>query len=310
MFDRSTVLERSEQIDRSLAFPQVCDSVLAALRRKQSGPIHAIRTFLPTWNKACRGEGGGQGLGLGWHVMLAGLTGAGKTLLALNLVAEALRAGTNVLYFSLEMTRDELLTRLRPIVTGCEVTQLEPGLYFQPDKAEASDREILGLPGKLFTNDEPIWELKDIREAMAYFAEHEGVSLFVVDYAQLVVPSGADARLFEAMQTVSSQLRFMSRKLGVVTVVLSQLNRVTTRERNTAPTVDGLFGSAMFGFDADQVLVLNYAKSERLPMERLENTELLILKNRHGPQLAIPVQLNTGTLRFTEIEADPQSWSP
>lgn len=50
--------------------------------------------------------------------------------------------------------------------------------------------------------------------------------------------------------------------------------------------------------------------SEGLLTERLENTELLILKNRHGPQIPIPVQLNTGTLRFTEIETDDRrDWS-
>lgn len=298
---RAAIMERSRQIDISLSFPPVGDVLLRELRRRQAKPPETVETPFPSWNRACRGEGGGRGLAAGWYVLVAGLTGAGKTLLALNLVASALRQGVNVLYFSLEMSWEQLVTRLRPIIAGGEVTHTEWGAYFDPEQAKAADDAILELPGTLYVNTEPIWKLEDIRDAMEYAHRADGVRLFVVDYAQLVEPSGSDRALFEAMASISSQLRFMAQHLRVVTVALSQLNRAATRERKAPPTIDGLFGSARFGFDADQVLALDYSTLERDAERRLENTQILLLKNRHGPQVTIPIQFNYGTLQAREL---------
>jgi len=52
-------------------------------------PVDAIATPLPMWNQQCRDEGGGVGLALGWHVIVAGSTGHGKSIMALNMAAEA-----------------------------------------------------------------------------------------------------------------------------------------------------------------------------------------------------------------------------
>ena len=266
-----------------------------------------MKTSLLKWNRACRGEGGGLGLAHGWYVIVAGLTGTGKTLLALNLVATALKSGVSVLFVSLEMSWEQLATRLRPIVSGIEVSHLEWGPYFKPKEAETADRRILELPGALYVNTEAVWRLPDIRHALEHHAER-GVRLVILDYAQLIAPDGSDRKLFEAMSEISSQLRFEAKRLGIVCVVLSQLNRSATRERLSPPTIDGLFGSSRFGFDADQVLALDYSKRERDPIRRTERTRLLLLKNRHGPALvgesAISVEFDFANFQISEVEVD------
>ena len=296
------LIERENSVIEA-GFEPVSASRLAALRERQQKETPVVQTFLPRWNRACRGEGGGLGLAYGWYVLLAGLTGTGKTLLALNLVATALTSGVSILFVSLEMSWEQLVTRLRPIVSGVEVSHLEWGPYFRPEKAEAADRAILEQPGALYFNTEAIWRLKDIRHALEHHAER-GVRLVILDYAQLVAPDGSDRKLFEAMSEISSQLRYEAKRLGVVCVVLSQLNRSATRERQSPPTIDGLFGSSRFGFDADQVLALDYSKRDRDPLRRAERTRLLLLKNRHGPALtgesAVDSTLDFATFRVTE----------
>lgn len=305
--------QTTEQLQRELRatgkFAPVNPIALDDLRRKQKEGTEALRTFLPSWNRACRDEGGGRGLAFGWYVLMSGLTGAGKTLLALNLIAEALRQGEHVLLFSLEMSWSQVVTRLRSIVTGEDVTTLEWGGRFDPDRARAADQELLDLPGTLYLNREPIWELEDVGAVMDVYRRKHDVRLFVVDYVQLVSPSGRDSALFEAMSEVSSTLRYQARNVGAVTVALSQLNRASTRERKVSPTVDGLFGSSRFGFDADQVLALDFSRTEDEEVARQEKTWLTMLKNRHGPAVDVPVLLDKRNLRFREAaEGEEELW--
>lgn len=281
----------------ALAFRQVDGRLLEQVRESQAAPPEYVPTPWPTLNSACRGEGGGHGIGLGWYWIVAGLTGAGKTLVSLNLVDTAMRRGVNVLYVSLEMSAPQLVTRLRAIAAGEDIVSLEWGSRFNGDLAADADRTILDRPGKLFLNTEPIYELADIREVVSVHAQQFGVRLVVVDYAQLVTPAGRDSDLFAKMAEVSAQLRFEAQRSRVVCLALSQLNR---RDRSEI-SLDALFGSSRFGFDADLVLGLSYSR-DRNAITRTAATELKVLKNRHGPAPDIPVEFDYRTFRVREIE--------
>lgn len=309
------IRERSEQLDRQLEPPndrlvRVSDNLLQRLRWQQEDGAETVPTYLESWNRACRDEGGGQGLALGWYVVVAGLTGAGKTLVGLNLAAEALRTGENVLYFSLEMSWQQLCSRLRAITAGTDITEVEWGPHRSEEAAREADRELLNLPGDLYLNIEPIWKLNDVLEVLEVHRNQCDVTLAVVDYAQLVSPAGADRKLFEKMSHISSQLRYAAQKFDVVTVALSQLNRSSTADRGRKPTVDGLFGSSRFGFDADQVAVLDYSRREKDEVHRIERTWINLVKNRHGPAVEIPVALEKKNLRIREAKPHEESEWP
>ena len=114
-------------------------AVLDQLNKQKLEPITAIPTPLAKWSKHCRDEGGGVGLALGWHVVIAGATGVGKSLLALNIAAEAIRNGRRVGYISLEMSEQQTATRFQSIVSGINIKRLEHGEEFQIEKSnEAS----------------------------------------------------------------------------------------------------------------------------------------------------------------------------
>lgn len=298
-----------EEGDPNEAFTSINDLLLSGLRQRQLEGVPVVPTFLDTWNRVSRGQGAGEGLAAGWYAMIAGLTGAGKTLVALNLVARALEEGHGVLFFSLEMDPDTLCTRLRSIVSGVDITRVEPGDKYSLEDARDADQQILDLPGTCYLNEEPIWRLEDIRKVMAFHRKTADVSLVVVDYAQLVEPSGNDRELFQAMSHISAQLRHAAKKLDLVTVALSQLNRSSTADRSRKPTIDGLYGSSRFGFDADQVLVLDYSRRDREDRHRTERTWLNLVKNRHGPATEIPVEFDYSTLQVREARPHEEgSW--
>lgn len=300
---KRSVAAQSRAIDLSTEFYPLNEKVLGDFRRRMEGyPEPAVPTFLPTWNSLCQAEGG-IGLGSGWFVIVAGHTGAGKTFLALNLTTAALAAGIDVLYVSLEMSFKQLVVRLRPIVTGKDIIHYERGNGYDSKMAKEADEAIAGLPGTVHVNQRSIANLGDVALLLEHFRK-QGVRLAIVDYAQLLEVGTADKSLFDRMSAISSTLRFEAQRQGITVVAISQMNRATTRERKAPPTLDGLFGSSRLGQDADQVVALDYSSLRVQPMERRWTSKLLVLKNRHGPQGAIPIEFSSATFRMSEVTAE------
>ena len=77
----------------SATFSGLTGMVLRHINKVKLDPVDAVPTPLPGWNNHCRDEGGGVGIARGWHVVVAGNTGLGKSLLSLNLAAGAIKHG-------------------------------------------------------------------------------------------------------------------------------------------------------------------------------------------------------------------------
>lgn len=273
--------------------------IFEGMMEKASQPVDAMPTMWTTWNRACRMYGGGQGLARGWHVVAAGGAGAGKSLIALNMTAEALRNGHSVGWVSLEMSREQLLLRLLGIATGRKLRDLEPGASFDPGAFTAAsysfmDRmEVSG--SHLWMAERPSRDLPSVVQMMRR-AVDAGCRLVIVDYGQLV--SVAGAKLDEAMRQVSAAVQNVSYRHDVNTLLLSQLNRSTTSDKGAPPTIFGLAGSSAIENDADQILLIDQsAKSEDLYGK---NFNILLDKNRHGPSASIAVRMDTLTLQLLE----------
>ena len=282
---------------------------LSFLRARQAAEPDAVPTFLPSWNSCCRGEGAGIGLARGWTVIIAGATGAGKTLLALNLTHAALKAGERVLYLTLEMSWEQLVTRLRAIATGLDVRRVEWGDEFSDTDAKRADSALLDLPGHLYFNRLPVWKLDDVSELMRLYATERGVRFFIVDYLQLVSPGGTE-RIYEGVTKVSQQLRFAAQSLDAVCVSVSQFNRATSANRSERPVVQGLLGGSSIENDASQVLLLDHTRRKRDDYRRTEHGYLLLSKNRHGPQGELRVEYDYRTLRVREAMPDEEDEWP
>jgi len=274
---------------------EVFDSMLAKARR----PVDAMPTMWPSWNRACRMYGGGIGLARGWHVVAGGAAGSGKSLIALNLTATALRAGHSVGWVSLEMSREQLLLRLLGIATGKKLRDLEPGPSFAPDRFEAARDELLErmalADARLWMAERPTRDLATV-ERLLREAIDAGCRLVILDYAQLV--SVAGAKLDDAMRQVSAMVQGLAYRHDVTSLLLSQLNRSTTSDRENAVSMHGLAGSSAIENDADQVLLIN--ANTKQDSVHGKTFDVLLDKNRHGPLATVPVELQTQTLQMVE----------
>lgn len=273
--------------------------------RRQQEPPDAVPTPLPAWNRHCRDAGGGIGLAKGWYALIAGATGHGKSLLALNMGAHAIREGTTVAFISLEMSTQQLATRLYAMLTETDVRRIERGPGFDPATAEqVTERvaEIRGQSGARFlTNREPVFALSDVQKLMRRFREDHGAALFIIDYLQLI-SAADDQEMYRAVTRISRGVREFAARLGVVVVGLSQFNRSTSSNRDAPPLVQGLIGSSSLENDADQVLMLDHTRYAR--EDHLGRTWAILGKNRHGSTGEIPIEWHYRTLTVREARDD------
>src|SRR6202030_3518625 len=137
-----------------------------------------------------------------------------------------------------------------------------------------------------------------------------GLSLMIVDYLQLVVPTntGRGSNRQEEVSSISRSLKGLAKELKVPILVLSQLTRAPERE-DRKPQLSDLRESGAIEQDADVVMFINRPnafKPDEAPEERAK-TELLIAKQRNGPTDRIHFVFRNAFTRFEE--AAPDAWT-
>jgi replicative DNA helicase len=263
---------------------------LSEFRFRQTLPIKAVPTFLPTLNGICGDDGGRVGLAKGWFVVVAGNPGFGKSLLALLLARDSLRAGHKTAFVSLEMAHGQLAARFFSIASGIPVHALEKGGFNESAYERFKERIAELFPdGGLLTNRHLLFSLDDIMAEMAFMAD-KGVTVFFVDYLQLIAVGDEDQLSKQVTAAVTTLRRFAAER-GVLVVALSQFNRSTSANYEQTPHIQGTHGGMIIEACADVGLLLDhsrYRKDEDAP--HLARTFLVVDKNRHGARAVVPIE--------------------
>jgi replicative DNA helicase len=244
-------------------------------------------------------------------VILAARPSMGKTALALNIAQNvALRQREPVAIFSLEMSKESLLLRLLASEARVDAHKFRTGHMNREDWAKVTTA-LAGL------GDAPIWiddsassTVLEMGAKARRLKRDRGLSLMIVDYLQLVVPTGTgrNTNRQEEVSSMSRALKGLAKELKIPVIVLSQLTRAPEREERK-PQLADLRESGAIEQDADVVLFINrpnFYKTD-LPEEDRAKAELIIAKQRNGP---------TGTLNFVFLgrhtrfeEAAPDAWT-
>jgi len=244
-------------------------------------------------------------------VILAARPSMGKTALALNIAENvAVRNRQPVAVFSLEMSKESLLMRMLASEARVDAHKFRTGHIGREDWNKIT--HALGSLG-----DAPLWiddsassTVLEMGAKARRLKRDRGLSLMIVDYLQLVVPTntGRGTNRQEEVSSISRALKGLAKELKVPVVVLSQLTRAPEREERK-PQLSDLRESGAIEQDADVVLFINrpnFYKTD-LPEEDRAKAELIIAKQRNGP---------TGNLNFVFLarhtrfeEAAPDAWS-
>jgi replicative DNA helicase len=228
------------------------------------------------------------GLHEGELVIIAARPSMGKTALALNIaqhVAMFPEKKQTVAVFSLEMSRESLLTRM--ICAGARVDQQKfRAGYLNQDERRRLARtagELVQAP--LFIDDTSGANLMDIHAKLRRLKSENGLSLVVVDYLQLMSGRGRYENRNQEISTISRGLKLLAKELRVPMLVLSQLSRAPeTRPGDHRPQLSDLRESGSIEQDADLVAFIFREEVYKPDREDLKGlAELLLAKQRNGP---------------------------
>ena len=226
-------------------------------------------------------------------IILAARPSMGKTALALNIVQNvALRAHKviggeprSVAFFSLEMSKEQLVNRMLCAEAGIDSQRLRVGEMHDEDWTHLWDACDTMSRAKIYIDDTAGITAMDMRSRARRLKAEHGLDLIVVDYLQLMQGSGKRNNSGDRQQEVSEisrSLKALARELDVPVLALSQLSRSVESRQVKRPMLSDLRESGSLEQDADIVAFL-YREDYYNPDTENKHTELIIAKHRNGP---------------------------
>ena len=217
-------------------------------------------------------------------LLLAARPGMGKTSMALNVaLAAAKESGKTVAIFSLEMSREQLVTRLIAAEGLVENTRLTTGNLRESDWVKIAEAASTLSRTDIRIDDNPLLTVADMN---AKCRRLDNLGLVVIDYLQLMTSAGGKSYSGEnrqqAVSDISRMMKIMAKELQVPVLCLSQLSRANEKREDKRPMLSDLHESGAIEQDADIVMFLYRDDYYNEDSEKRNIAECIVAKNRHG----------------------------
>jgi replicative DNA helicase len=274
------------------SFTPVKDSLAESFDRldelhKQAGGLRGVPTGFKDLDEALAGM---QRSNL---LVLAARPGIGKTSLALTIAQTvAVKNKRPVGFFSLEMSKEELVDRLLVAQADIDAWKLKTGKLGEEDFTKLSNAmgELAEAP--LFIDDTPALSILEMRTKARRLQVENGIDLLIVDYLQLARSRRLENRVQEVSE-ISQGLKNLARELKLPVLAISQLSRAVEQRGGNKPQLADLRESGSIEQDADVVIFL-----WREDNDNLENVVLDIAKHRNGPLKTINLFFKGDRIKF------------
>ena len=226
-------------------------------------------------------------------LILAARPGVGKTSLALNIAQNlAVEHKQKVGFFSLEMSKEELVDRLLVSQADIDAWRLKTGKLSEDDFTKLSNAmgELAEAP--LYIDDTPALSILEMRTKARRLQVEYGLDLLVVDYLQLARSRQLENRVQEVSE-ISMGLKNLARELKIPVLAVSQLSRAVEQRGTKRPQLADLRESGSIEQDADVVMFL-WRENE----DDVENINLEIAKHRNGPLRSLKLFFKGDRIKF------------
>ncbi len=238
-------------------------------------------------------------------IILAARPSMGKTSLALDIARQtAVQHGTVVGIFSLEMAAQQLIDRMVAAEAKVNSWNLRTGhISDQEDWGRIRDAyERLGQ-APIYIEDSPANNILKMRAVARRLKKEHGLGLLVVDYLQLMVPTGARGSdsLVQQVTEISRSLKQLAREMDVPVLALSQLSRAVEQRRGK-PRLSDLRDSGSIEQDADVVMFIHRDDKMNENSDRPNIAEIMIEKHRNGPVGKIDLYFDEKRTTFQSLE--------
>jgi replicative DNA helicase len=286
---------------------------LAAQAYKRPGTLPGLSTGLTDLDDPI---GGLQQSDL---IVLAGRPGMGKTALATDVACNVARSEAPVLFFSLEMSAEQLGLRMLATRVGTPSNEIQRG-KFRSEDFDRIQKIATDLRGPLYVDDTGALSIAQLAMRARQQHRRRGIRLIIVDYLQLLrgtTRRSAEVRVQEITE-ITSGLKAIAKELNVPVLALSQLSRAVESRVDKRPHLSDLRDSGTIEQDADVVLFVfreAYYHAMRKPddesamgtwaarAEQLHNrAEVIVAKNRHGSTANVELFFDPEITHFSSLE--------
>ena len=234
-------------------------------------------------------------------LILAARPGVGKTALGLNIARYvAVEAKLPTCFFSLEMSKEELVDRLLVRQGLIDAWKLKTGQLNEDDFNSLSESMGILAEAPLYIDDTPGMTVTEVRTKARRLQLEKGIKFVVVDYLQLMHGVTRDNRVQEVSE-ISQGLKNLARELKIPILALAQLSRAM-ETRGGRPRLSDLRESGSIEQDADVVMFL-YREDEDIR----ESVTCSIEKHRNGPTGSFNLYFNGKQVSFFDVEKQAAS---
>lgn len=249
------------------------------------------------------------GLREGELFILAARPAMGKTAFALNIAQHVASNPKNpkaVAIFSLEMSKESLLTRLLCASARVDQQRFRAGYLNQEERTSLQEALYRIVESPLYLDDTAGTNLMDVHSKLRRLQAEQDLGLVIVDYLQLMQGRGRFENRVQEISSLSRGFKLMSKELRVPFLVLSQLSRAPeTRTGDHRPMLSDLRESGSIEQDADMVAFIFREEVYRPDKESLKGmAELILAKQRNGPTGRIKLAFLNRYTKFENLAAD------
>jgi replicative DNA helicase len=237
-------------------------------------------------------------------IILAARPAMGKTTLVTNLAYNvATIAKQPVLFFSLEMSKEQLVDRMLADASGVDAWNIRTGNLSDEDFSKLSEAMGEMAEAPIFIDDTPGLSVLEMRTKARRASHEQPLGLIIIDYLQLMQGSGrGDGNRVQEVSEISRGLKLLARELNVPVIALSQLSRSVESRSPQVPMLSDLRESGSIEQDADIVMFIYREEYYNPETDRKQITDLIIAKHRNGPTGKIELFFHPERLRFMSLD--------
>lgn len=260
------------------------------------GTASGVPTGFTELDDLTRGLHGGQ------MVVIAARPSIGKSTLALDFArSAALKHKQPTVFFSLEMSRSEIMMRLLSAGTEIQLSNLRSGQLGQGAWDKLGPYMAVASESPLFIDDSPNLSMMEIRAKARRLKQQHGLELVIIDYLQLMTSGKRVENRQVEVSEFSRQMKLLAKELEVPVVALSQLNRGPEQRADKKPMLSDLRESGSIEQDADVVILLHREDFYDKQSPRAGEADLHVAKHRNGPTGTVKVAFQGHYSRFTDL---------
>lgn len=239
----------------------------------------------------------------GQLIVLAARPAMGKSALALNIATNAaLKANASVVYFSLEMSKEELTGRILASEAMVDSQKIRSGKLEDNDWISVTNSAGTLSEAKIFLDDSSGYTPIELRARCRKMKMEHNIGLIVIDYLQLMNASRSSNSRQADISEISRSLKLLAKELGVPIIALSQLSRAPEQREDHRPMLSDLRESGSIEQDADMVMFLYRDDYYNPETEKKNVAEVILAKNRAGSTGTIELLWLGQYLKFVNLD--------